>query len=363
MEVMVKSYNVGTEFWKDRRVFITGNTGFKGTWLSVWLQYLGANLTGFSYNAPSEPNMFSLIDFSQNFPTIRGDVCDLKCLQNALIEAEPEIVFHLAAQPLVRKSYSEPVETYRTNIMGTVNVLEAVRSCSSVRSLLNITTDKCYENNEWIWGYRENERLGGYDPYSSSKACSEIITNAYQQSFFNVNDYSNHRLAVATARAGNVIGGGDWGNDRLVPDVLESFSAGENVLIRSPKSTRPWQHVLDLIHGYLMLAERLFSKGAKFNGPWNFGPQNGGSKSVEWIVSKLSTLWGSGDWDIDESAKPHEANQLRLDTTKANENLNWYPRLNIDESLELTVDWFKDYKDRKSMFKTTLSQIDQYTSK
>ena len=266
-------------FWRNKKVFLTGHTGFKGAWLSLWLQHLGAEVTGFALKPPSNPSFYDVTDISKNMVSIEGDVRDFNALKEALVNSNAEIVFHLAAQSLVRLSYENPIETYSTNIMGTVNLLEAVRNCSSVRSVVNITTDKCYENKEWLWSYRENEPLGGYDPYSSSKACSELVTSSFTNSFFNPKSYEIHGVAIATARAGNVIGGGDWSKDRLIPDILNSVINKQPVKLRNPRSVRPWQHVLEPLDGYLKLAQKLYEAGGEYSSAWNFGPKEEDAKS------------------------------------------------------------------------------------
>ena len=349
------------EFWMGRRVFLTGHTGFKGSWLSLWLQSLGAEVTGFALQNPTNPSLFELADIDKGITSIIGDVQNINLLTTALISSKPEIVIHMAAQSLVRESYSNPIETYLTNVMGTVNLLEAVRKCESVRAVLNVTTDKCYENREWLWGYRENESLGGHDPYSSSKACSELVTSAYRNSYFNTNNYMEHGVAVASARAGNVIGGGDWARHRLIPDVLNGFMDGQTVYIRHPNAIRPWQHVLEPLCGYLLLAEHLYKFGASYAEAWNFGPVDEDAKSVSWVVDRLCALWGPGvNWryEIDESL--HEAHHLKLDTSKARSKLGWLPKLSLEETLKLTVEWAKWYGQGFDVREKTLMQIKKY---
>jgi CDP-glucose 4,6-dehydratase len=334
-------------FWKEKNVFLTGHTGFKGSWLSIWLNQLGANVTGYSLEPPTKPSLFEKVNIVDLVNHNIGDVRDLDNLRKVMITANPDIVIHMAAQPLVRESYIDPVGTYHINVMGTVHVLESVRSCKNVRSVVNVTTDKCYENKEWIWGYRENEPMGGFDPYSNSKGCSELVTSSYRNSFFNPEKYgSEHHVAIATARAGNVIGGGDWAKDRLIPDMIKSFNKNEPVFIRSPYAIRPWQHVLEPLSGYLSLAEKLFSdEGQKFTGGWNLGPNDSDSKSVGWIVNKMCSLWGGdASFEIDKNPQPHEANYLKLDISKALNELNWFPKWTLEYSLEKVVEWYKSEK-------------------
>lgn len=350
-------------FWSGKKVLVTGHTGFKGSWLSLWLQELGANVTGYALLPPTNPNLFDVASITNGMTSIVGDIRDYNRLKDIIIKYRPEIVFHLAAQPLVRYSYQYPVETYTTNVLGTVHLLEAIRATSATKVVVNITTDKCYENNEWLWGYRENEPLGGYDPYSSSKACSELVTNAYKNSFFNANSYHEHGIAIATARAGNVIGGGDWAHDRIIPDILHAFSHGQNLVIRNPRAIRPWQHVLDPLHGYITLAENLWTSGPPYAEAWNFGPLDKDAQPVEWIVKKLASLWDSNvSWSIDKNANPHEAMYLKLDCSKAHLRLNWYPRLALQHALEKVVAWHKAYLRGENMHEITLQQINSYTN-
>lgn len=349
------------EFWSGKKVFITGHTGFKGSWLSLWLQLLGAEVTGFALPSPTTPSFFELGKIDQQMHSIIGDIRNLHQLSTALNEAKPDIVIHLAAQSLVRKSYFDPVDTFSTNIMGTVNLFEAIRSCNSVIVALNVTTDKCYENKEWLWGYRENEALGGFDPYSSSKACSELITSAYRNSYFKDKKQIGSSVAIATARAGNVIGGGDWAEDRLIPDLLRSFTNNEIAHIRYPNAVRPWQHVLDPLNGYLTLLEKLFEDGQKYAESWNFGPSEEDSQAVVCIAEKLCHLWGEGaKWKVSISEHPHEASALKLDTSKSRAFLNWRPNLNLEDSLKLVVDWTKNFHLGRDVRQFTLEQISDY---
>lgn len=316
-------------------MFLTGHTGFKGGWLSIWLHSLGAKVRGFSLAAPTNPSLFSTAKVWDCVDSVYGDIRDLASLRLALIDFEPEVVIHMAAQPLVRRSYADPLETFSSNVMGTVNVLEAVRGSNSVRSVVVVTSDKCYENREWLWGYRENEAMGGHDPYSGSKGCAELVTAAYRRSYF-----EKSGVAVATARAGNVIGGGDWADDRLVPDVLRAFQQNQKIVLRNPESVRPWQHVLEPLSGYLTLAERLHDVGVEFADGWNFGPGQIDVKTVEWIVNYISGLLGSDAlWEIDSNSHFHEANCLTLDSSKARRLLNWRPRWGLESALRQTVAW------------------------
>lgn len=348
-------------FWKDKRVFLTGHTGFKGTWLSLWLQSLGANLIGYSLAPPTNPSLFEVADVEKGMTSVIGDIRDLGKLRKVFAEHKPEIVIHMAAQPLVRYSYENPVDTYSTNVMGTVHLLEAVRNTSGVKAVVNITTDKCYENREWVWGYRENERMGGYDPYSNSKGCAELVSSAYRSSFFNASSHAQHGVALATVRAGNVIGGGDWARDRLIPDILAAFEQGKLVNIRNPHAIRPWQHVLEPLRGYLTLAERLYEHGPSYAEGWNFGPNDEDAKSVGWIVEQMAELWGEGArWQLDTGAHPHEANYLKLDISQARGRLDWHPALRLSDALQLIIDWSKQRQAGADMRQRTLSQIHSY---
>jgi CDP-glucose 4,6-dehydratase len=350
---------VNPSFWRGKRVFLTGHTGFKGGWLSLWLQQMGAELTGYALQPPTQPNLFEKARVDAGMMSIIGDIRDGAKLSAAVREAAPDIVIHMAAQPLVRRSYVDPVETYSTNVMGTVHLLEAVRQCTSVRAVVNVTTDKCYENREWLWPYRENEAMGGYDPYSSSKGCAELVTAAYRNSYFNAKSH-----ALASARAGNVIGGGDWAEDRLVPDILGAFSRGEPVMIRNPHAVRPWQHVLEPLRGYLTLAERLFTEGASYAEAFNFGPREDDAQPVEWIVRQLAAKWGdSAVWRLDGANHPHEASLLRLDMSKAAHRLAWRPALNLEAGLQLTVDWARADLDGQDMHVYTNAQINDYQTR
>jgi CDP-glucose 4,6-dehydratase len=352
-------------FWFGKKVFITGHTGFKGSWLSLWLQQLGVEVTGYALSPPTNPSLFEFVKVAQDMNSVIGDVRDSAKLINVMRQAKPDIVIHLAAQPLVRRSYVDPVETYSTNVMGTVHLLEAVRQTPSVRAVVNVTTDKCYENKEWVWGYRENEPMGGFDPYSSSKGCAELVTAAYRNSFFNTLRHGEHQVALASARAGNVIGGGDWADDRLIPDILRAIEAEQSVKIRNPQATRPWQHVLEPLNGYLLLAEKLYRKGSVFAEAFNFGPAEGDAKPVEWIVEQLTQSWGDGaSWHVDGGTHPHEAHYLKLDCSKARIMLDWQPHWNLTEALKAIIVWHKVYRAHQSsteMRSLCLQQIKEYS--
>ena len=349
-------------FWLGRRVLLTGHTGFKGSWLSLWLQSMGADVTGYALAPPTTPSLFDVADVSKGMTSHLGDIRDLAKLQAVFAEHQPEIVFHMAAQPLVRYSYQNPIETYSTNVMGTVNLLEAVRSTPGVKAVVNITTDKCYENKEWVWGYRENEPMGGFDPYSNSKACAELVSAAYRSSFFNADNYDKHGVAIATVRAGNVIGGGDWAQDRLIPDMLKAMEAGRPVVIRNPHAIRPWQHVLEPLKGYIMLAVKLYEKGPDLAEGWNFGPNDEDAKTVGWIAGEMTRQWGKGaSWELDSQEHPHEAHFLKLDCSKAKSRLGWCPRWNIEQAIENIVDWHREYLKGGDMREMIFKQIDTYS--
>lgn len=348
-------------FWRGKKVFLTGHTGFKGSWLSLWLQQLGAEVTGYALQPPTNPSLFEVASVAQGMISIIGDIRDSAVLSKAMRAAAPDIVIHMAAQPLVRFSYVNPVETYSTNVMGTVHLLEAARQTPSVRAVVNVTSDKCYDNKEWIWGYRENEPMGGYDPYSSSKGCAELVASAYRNSFFNPTKYDEHRVALASGRAGNVIGGGDWAEDRLIPDILRAIIAGRPVVIRSPHAIRPWQHVLEPLFGYLQLAQKLCEQGVAYGEGWNFGPSDEDAKPVQWIVERMTQQWGEGAaWHLDEGAHPHEAHYLKLDCSKAKMRLDWHPRWHLAQTLEMIVAWQRAWLAKEDMRRFTLKQIEQY---
>ncbi len=351
-------------FYAGKRVFISGHTGFKGSWLCLWLHSLGADVYGYALNPPTDPNLFDLCKINGLVKSTIADVRDRESLIRAMHAARPDVAIHMAAQPLVRDSYQYPVDTYAINVMGTVNFFEAVREAGTVKSVVNVTTDKCYENREWLWGYRENEPLGGYDPYSNSKACSELVTSAYRSSYFNPADYSVHGVGVATARAGNVIGGGDWATDRLVPDCVRSILKKEKVIIRNPHAIRPWQHVVEPLSGYLMLAQKLYEDGKRFGGAWNFGPYDNDAKPVEWLVKSLCSQWGpDASFGIDSSKNhPHEAHHLKLDCSKATSELGWRPRWSLDKAIAAVVAWTRTYVQGGDMQEQCLQQIGEYLS-
>lgn len=359
----LEGVEVNPAFWQGKRVLLTGHSGFKGSWLSLWLQSMGAQVVGYALAPPTNPSLFEVAEVGTDMTSIIGDIRDLEHLRNVFAEHQPEIVIHMAAQPLVRYSYIEPVETYSTNVMGTVNLLEAVRSTKSVKAVVNVTTDKCYENREWAWGYRENESMGGYDPYSSSKGCAELVTAAYRNSYFHPDKYKEHGVAIASGRAGNVIGGGDWAEDRLIPDIMRAITQGKPVHIRNPHAIRPWQHVLEPLSGYLLLAQKLYEEGAAFAEGWNFGPNDEDAKPVQWIVEKLTQSWGEGSsWMLDGGDHPHEAHYLKLDCSKAKSRLGWHPRWHLDEALGAIVDWQRAYRDGKAIKVFTLEQIQRYVN-
>lgn len=358
MEGMVNKQIMGVNrnFWKGKRVFLTGHTGFKGGWLTLWLLDMGAEVYGYALNPPTEPNFFTVCNLqAQLAGSTIADIRDGTVLMQSMQAARPDIVFHLAAQPLVRYSYTAPLETYAVNVMGSVNLLEAVRQTSSVKAVLNVTTDKCYENREWVWPYRENEALGGFDPYSSSKACSELVTAAYRRSFL-----EPAGIHLASARAGNVIGGGDWAADRLIPDFLKALDAERILTIRSPHATRPWQHVLEPLAGYLMLAQALHEEGEAFASPWNFGPEDGDARSVQWIVEYLCNQVPGASWQCEASSPLHEANMLKLDSSQAKIKLGWQPRWNLQSALGMTLNWHKAWRQSEDMVLVSLAQIRSY---
>jgi CDP-glucose 4,6-dehydratase len=343
-------------FWKGRSVFITGHTGFKGGWLSLWLSKLGAKVYGYSIEPPTKPSFFDVINLKNRIEnSIKGDVRNLSQITDSLRIAKPSIIFHMAAQSLVRKSYSDPVETFSTNVLGTVNILEASRKIETVEAIINITTDKCYENRGRNKAYNENDRLGGHDPYSSSKACSEIVTSAYRNSFFKKN-----KIKLASARAGNIIGGGDWAIDRLIPDFFRSIDNNSVLLIRSPQAVRPWQHVLDPLSGYLLLAEKLISSRNNFSESWNFGPEKSGAKTVTWIIDRLSKKFPGAKWKKENSNQYHESKLLKLDISKAKKKLGWMPRWALETAIENTIQWYQAFQDNQNMQEFSMKQINVY---
>ena len=348
---------VDTVFWKNKKVYITGHTGFKGSWLSIWLLNMGAKVKGYSLPVDTKPALFEEANLANEMESEIGDIRDLEQLTDSIQNFNPDILIHMAAQPLVRLSYKEPVETYTTNVIGTGNVLEAARKCSNLKAIVSVTTDKCYENKEWEWGYRENEAMGGHDPYSSSKGCAELVTSAYRRSFFN----SKNTASLASARAGNVIGGGDWSEDRLIPDILKAFKKSDPVVIRNPLATRPWQHVLEPLSGYLVLAQELYLNGDEFAEGWNFGPKDEDCKPVSWILDEMVKNWGSNaSWCLDKNNNPHEAGFLKLDCSKASIRLKWNPKWSLQLTLKSIVDWYKLYIEGGDVKKQCLKEIETY---
>lgn len=348
---------VNRDFWNGKRVFLTGHTGFKGSWLSLWLQQMGAIVKGYALEPNTSPNLFELAEVANNMESEIGDITDLSQIKDSMHTFNPDILIHMAAQPLVRLSYEEPVLTYATNVMGTVNVLEAARTCKNLKAIVSVTTDKCYENKEWAWGYRENEPMGGHDPYSSSKGCAELVTSAYRNSFFN----SENSAAIASARAGNVIGGGDWAEDRLIPDILKSFENKIPVIVRNPMATRPWQHVLEPLSGYLVLAEHLFTEGKSYAEAWNFGPKDEDCKPVSWILDKMVANWNDqATWELDKNNNPHEAGYLKLDCSKAASKLNWQPKWNLDFTLGKIINWHQHFLNGSNIQDECLNEIEEY---
>jgi len=351
--------NVNPAFWKNKKVFLTGHTGFKGSWLSLWLTSMGAEVTGYALAPNTQPNLYDVLDIGRTInSSLIGDIRDLELLQKSMHDSEPDIVIHMAAQPLVRYSYANPVETYSTNVMGTVHILEAARFSPTIRATVIVTTDKCYENKEWVWGYRENEQIGGYDPYSNSKGCAEMVTSAYRQSYFSNPNSTNK---VASARAGNVIGGGDWSEDRLIVDAIKAFEANKPLKIRNPLATRPWQHVLEPLSGYLILAQALYEEVSSFASSWNFGPRNEDNRSVQEVIDLLISYWGeTARWEKEGSEQPHEANLLKLDCSKAYTKLGWIPKWDLETATEKIVQWQKAYQTQENMREVSLMQINQY---
>ncbi len=355
----MKSAHVDPLFWKDKKVFLTGHTGFKGGWLSLWLASMGAKVTGYALAPNTTPNLFHVLAIDSMIEKSHiADIRDLAGLQKAMSMAKPDVVIHMAAQPLVRYSYVNPVETYATNVMGTVHVLDGTRTIESVRATVVVTTDKCYENKEWVWGYRENEPMGGYDPYSNSKGCAELVTAAYRQSYFSAPNSSNK---IASARAGNVIGGGDWSEDRLIPDAIKAFEANKPLLIRNPIATRPWQHVLEPLSGYLILAQALFEQGSAFTSGWNFGPCDEDNRAVQEVVELVISNWGDGAcWEKEGLEQPHEASLLKLDCTKARTQLGWIPKWSLETAIQKIVQWQKAFQAKENMQEVSLAQINHY---
>ena len=354
----VSKGKVDPSFWKGKKVYLTGHTGFKGSWLSLWLQNMGAIVKGYSLDVNTEPALFIEANVAAGMESEIGDIRDHEQITKSMVSFNPDILIHMAAQPLVRLSYKEPIDTYTTNVIGTVNVLEAARKCINLKAIVAVTTDKCYENKEREQGYKENEPMGGHDPYSSSKGCAELVTSAYRRSFFN----TENSASLASARAGNVIGGGDWAEDRLIPDILRAFEKSEPVVIRNPLSTRPWQHVLEPLSGYLILAQELFLNGDNFAGGWNFGPKDEDCKPVSWILDQMVSNWGNNaSWILDKKNNPHEAVFLKLDCSKAANRLKWNPKWNLQLTLKSIVDWNQLYRNGGDMKKQCIKEINTYT--
>ncbi len=352
---------VDRKFWNGKKVFLTGNTGFKGSWLTVWLLEMGAKVVGYSNEVPTNPSIFEAANLKEKIHYIEADINDFQTLNSSIIEAKPDVVFHLAAQPLVRLSYKTPIETYETNVIGTIKVLEAIRSVQTVRSAVMITTDKCYENREWEFGYREIDPMGGYDPYSSSKGAAELAISSYRKSFFQDSD-----TKISSARAGNVIGGGDWADDRLIPDLVRGATTNTKVKIRNPLAIRPWQHVLEPLSGYLVLAQKCFNAETYADDAWNFGPENNDAKNVEWISDLASEVWGEEDlWELDVENHPHEAKFLKLDISKAYQLLKWSPKWDAKEAVTRTITWYKDFYEGKKtpseVYQMCVKDINDYS--
>jgi CDP-glucose 4,6-dehydratase len=348
-------------FWKDRRVFITGHTGFKGSWLSLWLEALEAKVTGYALDPPTQPSLFEQAEVAHALVSISADVRDFSRLRAAVAECRPDVVIHMAAQSVVRRGYEDPIETYSSNVMGTVHLLEAIRQLGQPCVVVNVTSDKCYVNNEWVWGYRENEPMGGRDPYSSSKGCAELVTTAYRESFFTPASIDRHGIAIASARAGNAIGGGDWTGNQLIPDLMKAFLTGEPCQIRNPSAIRPWQFVLEPLRGYLLLAERLTEDPSRFASGWNFGPDAADAKPVSWIADELARSWGGhASWNHDATTHPREAHSLKLDVSKASACLDWRPVLPLKPALDWIVEWYRAFREGADLRGLTQTQIARY---
>jgi CDP-glucose 4,6-dehydratase len=343
-------------FWQGKRVFLTGHTGFKGSWLSLWLSSLGATAKGYALNPPTSPSLFKEAKIESLIESQIGDIRDQYELHKSMVSFDPDILIHMAAQPLVRYSYDAPIETYEVNVIGTAKVLEAARSCLNLKAIINITTDKCYENDGRIEGYKEGDPMGGYDPYSSSKGCAELVASAYRRSFL-----QDQGVSLASVRAGNVIGGGDWADDRLIPDILRLFEKNKPVVIRNPKSTRPWQHVLEPLSGYLILAQKLYENQEIYSEGWNFGPKEDSIKPVDWILDKMMSKWPNSSWTLDAACNPHEAKLLKLDISKAKSKLNWEPIWELSHTLEKIIDWHQAWINKEDMQAICLSEIEKYT--
>jgi len=347
---------IDQDFWQGKRVFLTGHTGFKGSWLSLWLTSLGATVKGYALSPPTIPSLFNEAKIDSIIDSQIGDIRDQDTLHNSMTIFNPDVLIHMAAQPLVRHSYNAPIETYEVNVIGTAKVLEVARSCINLKAIVNITTDKCYENDGRSQGYKESDPMGGYDPYSSSKGCAELVASAYRRSFL-----QDQGIGVASVRVGNVIGGGDWANDRLIPDILRSFEKNEPVVIRNPKATRPWQHVLEPLSGYLILAQKLYEDQKKYAEGWNFGPNEQDVKPVDWILDKMISKWPNSSWELDQNSNPHEASFLKLDITKAESKLGWQPVWELSHTLEKIIGWHRAWLDKEDMQAICLAEIEEYT--
>ena len=347
---------IDKDFWQGKRVFLTGHTGFKGSWLSLWLVSLGAKVKGYALSPPTSPSLFIEANIDSIIDSQIADIRDQDTLHESMTKFSPDILIHMAAQPLVRYSYDEPIETYEVNVIGTAKVLEVARSCPNLKAIVNITTDKCYENDERAEGYKEDDPMGGYDPYSSSKGCAELVASSYRRSFL-----QDQGVGLASVRAGNVIGGGDWADDRLIPDILRSFENGSPVVIRNPKATRPWQHVLEPLSGYLILAQRLYEEQKKYAEGWNFGPNEQDVKPVDWILDKMILKWPNSSWKLDSNSSPHEAGFLKLDIAKAKAKLGWNPVWELSHTLEKIIGWHRAWLDKEDMQAICLAEIEEYT--
>jgi len=347
---------IDSEFWQGKRVFLTGHSGFKGSWLSLWLFSLGAEVKGYSLNPPTSPSLFNEAKIDSIIESCVGDIRDQDTLYKSMVSFNPDILIHMAAQSLVRYSYDEPIETYEVNVIGTAKVLEVARSCSNLKAIVNITTDKCYENDYRAEGYKENDSMGGHDPYSSSKGCAELVTSSYRRSFL-----QGQGIGLASVRAGNVIGGGDWADDRLIPDILKSFENGNSVIVRNPQATRPWQHVLEPLSGYLVLAQKLYQNPKEYAEGWNFGPNEQDVQPVEWILDNMISKWPNSSWELDKNSSPHEAGFLKLDISKAKSKLGWSPLWGLSDALEKIVNWNQAWLNKEDMQVVCLAEIKEYT--
>ena len=346
---------IDPDFWQGKRVFLTGHTGFKGSWLALWLSSLGAQVKGYALNPPTSPSLFNVAKIGEVLDSQIGDIRNQESLHESMVKFNPDILIHMAAQSLVRYSYDAPIETYEVNVIGTAKVLEVARDCTNLKAIVNVTTDKCYENEERDKSYQEDDPMGGYDPYSSSKGCAELVTSTYRRSFL-----KNQGIGVASVRAGNVIGGGDWADDRLIPDIIRSFEKNEPVAIRNPKATRPWQHVLEPLSGYLILAQKLYKDQNKYAEGWNFGPNERDVKPVDWILDQMTSRWPNSSWHLDKNSNPHEAGFLKLDISKAQSKLGWRPTWKLSNTLEKITDWHRAWLDQEDMQAVCLAEIEEY---